>query len=172
MMSGFSSSTPLGTFAEFVMDGVDLPKRRWYNRLGSDYMELSTLEIERGGRTYTADTLKLLKDDYDKIYFIIGADSLFTLNTWYKPDYICANCHILAANRDEHPLDELIKRRDWLIDKYNAHIDLISCDDYPFSSTFIRDEAAAGHNISPFVGNAVAGYIADNGLYNKKFFTA
>ena len=137
-----------------------------------DYMELSTLEIERGGRTYTADTLKLLKDDYDKIYFIIGADSLFTLNTWYKPDYICANCHILAANRDEHPLDELIKRRDWLIDKYNAHIDLISCDDYPFSSTFIRDEAAAGHNISPFVGNAVAGYIADNGLYNKKFFTA
>ena len=105
-------------------------------------------------------------------YFIIGADSLFTLNTWYKPDYICANCHILAANRDEHPLDELIKRRDWLIDKYNAHIDLISCDDYPFSSTFIRDEAAAGHNISPFVGNAVAGYIADNGLYNKKFFTA
>lgn len=42
MMSGFSSSTPLGTFAEFVMDGVDLPKRRWYNRLGSDYMELST----------------------------------------------------------------------------------------------------------------------------------
>ena len=47
-----------------------------------DYMELSTLEIERGGRTYTADTLRLLKDDYDKIYFIIGADSLFTLNTW------------------------------------------------------------------------------------------
>lgn len=42
MMSGFSLSTPLGTFAEFVMDGVDLPKRRWYNRLGSDYMELST----------------------------------------------------------------------------------------------------------------------------------
>ena len=38
--------------------------------------------------------------------------------------------------------------------------------------TFIRDEAAAGHNITPFVGNAVAGYIADNGLYNKKFFTA
>ena len=42
MMSGFSSSTPLGAFAEFVMDGVDLSKRRWYNRLGSDYMELST----------------------------------------------------------------------------------------------------------------------------------
>lgn len=43
MMSGFSSSTPLGAFAEFVMDGVDLSKRRWYNRLGSDYMELSTM---------------------------------------------------------------------------------------------------------------------------------
>lgn len=38
-----------------------------------DYMTLSTFEIERGGKTYTADTLKLMKDDYDKIYFIIGA---------------------------------------------------------------------------------------------------
>lgn len=130
-----------------------------------DYMTLSTFEIERGGKTYTADTLKLMKDDYDKIYFIIGADSLFTLDTWYKPDYICANCHILAANRDQHPLDELIRQRDYLMDKYNASIDLISCDDYPFSSTFIRDEAAAGHDISQFVGNDVARYIMDNKLY-------
>lgn len=130
-----------------------------------DYMTLSTFEIERGGKTYTADTLKLMKDDYDKIYFIIGADSLFTLDTWYKPDYICANCHILAANRDQHPLDELVRQRDYLIDKYNSNIDLIFCDDYPFSSTFIRDEAAAGNDISQFVGNEVAHYIMDNKLY-------
>ena len=84
-------------------------------------MELSTLEIERGGRTYTADTLKLLKDDYDKILY--NRCRLIILhNTWYKPDYICANCQILAANRDEHPLDELIKRRDWLIGISIMHI--------------------------------------------------
>ena len=130
-----------------------------------DYMTLSTFEIERGGKTYTADTLKLMKDDYDKIYFIIGADSLFTLDTWYKPDYICANCHILAANREQHPLDELVRQRDYLIDKYNSNIDLIFCDDSPFSSTFIRDEAAAGNDISQFVGNEVAHYIMDNKLY-------
>ena len=129
------------------------------------YMSLSTFEIERGGKTYTADTLKLMKDDYDKIYFIIGADSLFTLDKWYMPDYICSHCHILAANRDNHSMDELIKQRSILVNKYNASIDFISCPDYPFSSTHVRNEAAAGNDISTFVGKEVAKYITDNGLY-------
>lgn len=133
-----------------------------------DYMTISTFEIERGGKTYTADTLKLMKDKYDKIYFIIGADSLFTLDTWYKPDYICSHCHILAANRNNHSMEELIKQRDTLTDKYNATIDFISSKDYPFSSTYIRNEAATGHDIEPYVGKEVAQYIAVNKLYSNK----
>ena len=131
-----------------------------------NYMSLSTLEIERGGKTYTADTLKLMKDNYDNIYFIIGADSLFTLDKWYMPDYICSHCHILAANRDNHSIDELTRQKEILINKYNASIDFISCRDYPFSSTHIRNEAAAGHDISSFVGKEVAEYITANRLYN------
>lgn len=131
-----------------------------------DYMTLSTFEIQRGGRTYTADTLRLLKDDYDKIYFIIGADSLFSLDTWYRPDYVCSHCHLLAANRDNHPLAELIKQRNILMNRYNASIDFISCEDYPFSSSSIRKEAAKGHDITPYVGKDVSEYITDNKLYN------
>lgn len=130
-----------------------------------NYMSLSTFEIERGGKTYTADTLKLMKDQYDTIYFIIGADSLFSLDRWYRPDYICSHCHILAANRDEHPLDELIAQKDMLVHKYNAVIDLISCNNYPFSSTQIRNAAHTGQDITPYVGAEVAGYISMNQLY-------
>ncbi len=130
-----------------------------------DYMQLSTIEIDRRGKTYTADTLRLIKDNYDKIYFIIGADSLYTLDNWYKPDYICAHCHILAANRNSHAVTELIKMRDLLVNKYNASIDFIDCKNYPISSTSIRQMAAAGQNIEPLVGSAVAEYITNNKLY-------
>lgn len=82
------------------------------------------------------------------------------------PDYICSHCHILAANRDNHSIDELTKQKEILINKYNASIDFISCKDYPFSSTHIRNEAAAGHDISSFVGKEVAEYITANRLYN------
>ena len=44
--------------------------------------------MKREGNTYTAQTLELLKEEYpeDKFYFIIGADSLFQLETWYHPE--------------------------------------------------------------------------------------
>ncbi len=82
-----------------------------------DYMSLSTIETDRPGNTYTADTLAQIYDSYKKIYFIIGADSLFTLDKWYMPDYICSHCHILAANRDNHSIDELTKQKEILINK-------------------------------------------------------
>lgn len=128
-------------------------------------MKLSTFEIERKGKTYTADTLRLMKDDYDKIYFIIGADSLFTLDYWYMPEYICSHCHILAANRNLHSMEELKEKKDYLCNKYNAQIDFISGEDFPFSSTFIRDEVKAGNDIEEYVGYDVSQYILKNHLY-------
>lgn len=130
-----------------------------------DYMHISTIETDRGGKTYTADTLAEIKEDYDLIYFIIGGDSLFALQNWYKPDYICKHCHLLAANRDNHNSAELIKQKAFLEDTYGAHIDFIKCDDYPFSSTLIRDCIKQCKSIKKYVGEDVADYIISNKLY-------
>ena len=46
-----------------------------------DYMSLSTIETDRPGNTYTADTLAQIYNLYKKIYFIIGADSLLIFRT-------------------------------------------------------------------------------------------
>lgn len=132
-----------------------------------DYMKLSTLEIDRGGNTYTADTLEELKNNYDLIYFIIGADSLLYLDRWYKPDYICANCVILCANRDNHSLEELIEKKEYLHEKFNADIRFIKCDNIPFSSTQIRDAASKYQNLTEYVGSEVSKYIKDNNLYEQ-----
>ena len=54
------------------------------------YFELSTLEVERSGNTYTSETLQQLTQQNPEVhyYFIMGADSLFHIETWKNPDII------------------------------------------------------------------------------------
>lgn len=132
------------------------------------YMELSTIEIERGGRTYTADTLTQLKNVYDYIYFIIGADSLFALDRWYKPDYVMQNCHFLAANREKHPNTELIAKAEYLTHKFGARISFLKLDDIPISSSNIRDRLEQGLSVADMVPATVDEYIKKQHLYNKE----
>ena len=87
-----------------------------------DYMSLSTIETDRPGNTYTADTLAQIYDSYKKIYFIIGADSLLYIQDWYHPEYICSHCHLLCANRDNNSASVLIDQKHFLADKYGADI--------------------------------------------------
>lgn len=132
----------------------------------SDYpfMELSTLELERQGKTYTADTLLSLKEEYNYIYFIIGADSLLQINKWHKPEVVCSNCHLLCANRDEHPGVDLLSQKKYLESKYNAVIDFISCENLPYSSTNIRN-SLANNLIVHGLDKKVYSYIKNNKLY-------
>ncbi len=132
------------------------------------YMELSTLEIERGGRTYTADTLAQLDGVYDYIYFIIGADSLYTLDRWYKPDYVMNHCHFLVANRDEQPSHKLMAKALYLKEMYDARIDFIKLENIPISSSLIRERLACGLSVEGLVPDSVNNYIIKNHLYNKE----
>ena len=57
---------------------------------GQKGFSLSDFEIRRPGNTYTAQTLKLLSEAYPEnlFYFIIGADSLYDIEKWYRPDLV------------------------------------------------------------------------------------
>ena len=132
------------------------------------YMELSTIEIERQGKTYTADTLKQLDGVYDYIYFIIGADSLLALDKWYKAEYVLKNCHFLAADRDKHPSDELKNKAEYLCSKYNARIDFISVEKIPISSSDIRKRAKNNESIDGLLPASVGEYIKHNHLYYEE----
>ena len=83
-----------------------------------DYMSLSTIETDRPGNTYTADTLAQIYDSYKKIYFIIGADSLLNLSKWYHPEIVMNLCTLLVANRDCHKIEELRIQKDILCKQY------------------------------------------------------
>lgn len=68
-----------------------------------DRFEISDLELVRGGRSYTSDTLRILKDLYpeDELYLIMGSDMLVTLHAWHEPEEILRRCRICAATRGD-----------------------------------------------------------------------
>lgn len=108
---------------------------------GIAYFEPSAMEIERKGYTYTFETLKELhrQNTEDELYFILGGDSLFQIEKWYKPEEVFNQCIILAANRDDMPQDEFLSKIEYLNKKYNADIRPIDTPMMHISSTEIRN---------------------------------
>lgn len=129
--------------------------------------ELSTIEMEREGTTYTVDTLRLLTKQYTdtEYYFIIGADSLFQLPKWKNPQEICSLCTIVAANRDRVEEEKLIGQADYLKNIYNAGIILIDMPTIQISSEVIRERIASNRSVRYWLPEAVMEYIAKNDLY-------
>ena len=70
-----------------------------------DGLEFCDYELKLGSddKTYTADTLNKLCEDYpdDKFYFILGSDSLSSFVSWYKPEVIVKKAQLLAVRRDD-----------------------------------------------------------------------
>ncbi|MGN0371976.1 MAG: nicotinate-nucleotide adenylyltransferase [Enterocloster sp.] len=130
----------------------------------------SDFELKRDGNTYTAKTLRLLREEYPEhtFYFIIGADSLYQIERWYHPELVMEQTVLLVAGRayeEEHlPLEEQIQ---YLQDKYNARIFPIAFEEIDISSEEIRNTAAAGGSISRWVPEAVENYIVTHGLYRS-----
>lgn len=128
---------------------------------------LSRIEIEHPGNTYTYETLERLKKAHPntEYYFILGADNLFQITGWAKPERIFANCRILAAVRDDKTpadMDGQIRR---LRHEYHAVIDLLKTDYMDISSSDIRRRVAEGKSIEEYVPASVRRYIAEKGLY-------
>lgn len=64
---------------------------------------ISDIEKERGGKSFAADSLPLLKERYGDFYYIIGGDSLWNFEDWHKPDFIAKNFKVIVFNREGYP---------------------------------------------------------------------
>jgi nicotinate-nucleotide adenylyltransferase len=128
---------------------------------------ISLIEIERGGPSYTVDTLAELKKSRFKnseLYFIVGWDTLATLHLWHNPEGLLALCRFAAAPRPGCPrpdVQELEKQLPGLAER-TVVMDAPRID---ISSTLIRQKAARGLTIDDLVPVKVADYIKENGLY-------
>ncbi|RGY95270.1 nicotinate-nucleotide adenylyltransferase [Clostridium sp. AM58-1XD] len=134
------------------------------------YFVFSDFEVERKGNTYTAKTLKLLTEAHPEhtFYFIIGADSLFQIETWYHPHEVMALAVIMVAGRDyknaRRTMDEQIQ---YLSENYKARILRLHSTEIDIASAQIRMMAARGIPLDPYVPQKVLRYIKDRCLYQN-----
>lgn len=133
---------------------------------GSPNDEISTLEIERAGPSYTADTLEQLQQALApaSLVFMLGEDSLRDLPTWRDPERILRAAELAVAGRPgiEANVEELARALPGLQDR----LTLAPLDELPISSSEIRRRVASGESIAGLVPPAVADYIARRGLYH------
>lgn len=136
---------------------------------GNPMFRLSTMEIDRKGNTYSYETIELLCEESPdhEYYFIIGADTLFTIETWKYPERILSRCVLLAALRGDSDVADMQEQIVRLQHKYQADIRLIPMDKVFISSTMIRQRIKAGESIRELVPDKVLRFIEQERLYQS-----
>ncbi len=126
---------------------------------------VSRIEVERGGASYSLDTLEALRSEgIEQPWFILSAEALAGFPAWREPDRILALCRLAVVPRGGYdPLD-----RAWVADQFPGREDRVTFLPgplLPISGSVVRRRAAVGRSVRYLVPDAVARYIADHQLY-------
>lgn len=119
-------------------------------------------------KSYTSDTLDALKGSYpnDQLYFIVGSDSLFDIETWKNPKNIFDKAVLVVFYRPNvSSLDQLKDQMRYLEKKYGGNIKLIEVAGQNMSSTEIRNDLRDGQLSNKIIPNLVEEYIKEHKLY-------
>ncbi|NLK73516.1 MAG: nicotinate-nucleotide adenylyltransferase [Clostridiales bacterium] len=128
---------------------------------------VSDIEVKSEEVSYTIYTIETLKrmNEYEEMYFIVGADAILEIETWKDYDKLLGSCHFVAGTRPGNESQALVEKIEMLRNSFNAKIHLLKVPALDISSTDIRNSVAAGKSIKYLVPDAVEQYIYKNGLY-------
>lgn len=144
--------------------------------------EISTMEAERRGKSYSIDTIRIFREcPGDDLFFIIGADSFLDIGTWHRYTEIFSLCSLVVVNRPGcpivNPLDALPEavRDHFTLDSATGNLNhssgtkvfFITGSPLDLSSTDIRRLVAAGDDITRYVPSEVAAYILRQRIYRQ-----
>lgn len=132
---------------------------------GNPYFEVSRIELDREGPSYSVHTIRELKEFHGpetEIYFIMGADEALDLGSWYESDALPELARFLAAPRPGFHLSDLRTR---LPEPFQEVVELLPMSPVELSSTKLRARVAAGESIRYLVPENVEVYIRKRGLY-------
>ncbi|MDE7250790.1 MAG: nicotinate-nucleotide adenylyltransferase [Lachnospiraceae bacterium] len=137
---------------------------------GHPYFRLSSMELERKGPTYTFETLEELKKKNSECtyFFITGADSLLTMETWKNPERIFKNCVVIASVRGTGTEEKIRKIATHLIYEYQADVHILPTRFIDLSSSEIRYRIAEGKSVRYMLPEKVREYIYENDLYQNE----
>ena len=135
-----------------------------------NYFELSELELKREGTTYTSQTLEYLKNNCpnDAFFFIVGADSIFNIESWNRPSVLFKLAHFIVTCRDNIDYKQLEEQCRYLQMKYDAKINIIHMEKMDISSSYIRQMYCNKNKLDDFnyyIDKRVNDYIISERLY-------
>ncbi len=133
--------------------------------------EVSRMEIDRAGKSYTIDTIGELRkqcDDDCEIYFITGADAIDEILTWKDPEKLLSMCRFVAVTRPGYDKTRLKATIDTINTKYKGNVEFLEIPALSISSTDVRNRVAVGKTIKYIVPEPVESYILKFGLYGGR----
>lgn len=134
-------------------------------------VEVSDLEARREGKSYTVDTLAVLREEYplDDLYLLMGEDMFLTVDKWYQAEKILSTCVLAAAPRSADGLFRLRDKARQLEADFGARCVVEGIPYVEVSSTQIRQRLDQGQTLTGLVPEAVAAYIESHGLYRLTY---
>ena len=135
---------------------------------GAPRFEVSAIDIDRPGPTYTVDTVSALRQELGtgvNLFFLLGSDALYELPRWKEPSRLFQMCRLAAFSR---PGTELLPNLSWLekaVPGVSQHIVFVEVSPVDISATQVRRQAALGASLQGLVPPAVERYILEHGLY-------
>ncbi|MFZ5352933.1 MAG: nicotinate-nucleotide adenylyltransferase [Bacillota bacterium] len=134
------------------------------------YFEVSRIELDRKGVSYTIDTIKELISIYGsetELFFITGADALLDILAWHKVEELLKLCYFVAATRPGFNNMDLEQKLYEIKSKYGKEIFNIEIPSLAISSTDIRSRVQNNHTIKYLLPEAVEQYIMKHGIYRE-----
>ena len=125
--------------------------------------EVLEMEGRRGGRSYTVDTLDVLRNTYPegtRFLVLVGADMLQDFPTWRAWERILENASLLVARRPGYDVET-----PEALGAARARVELLEAPELDVSSTSLRAAFARDESVGELVSPAVRAYIRDHDLY-------
>lgn len=132
------------------------------------HFNVSRMEIDRKGTTYTIDTIKNFKKQYGdetELYFITGADALHYIFTWKNAEELLKLCTFVAVTRPGYKKEKLVQKIETINNYFESKIHFLEVPALSISSTDIRNRVQQGRPIKYLVPEAVENYIYKFQLY-------
>jgi nicotinate-nucleotide adenylyltransferase len=130
---------------------------------GDERFEVSRVEVDRDGPSYTVETLRELSDAGDELFLILGGDQAANLPRWHEPEEVLNLATVAAVERTGFSRNTIAVKTAGL--RGAQAIRFFDMPRIGISSSLIRRRASSGLPIRYLVPEPVADYIAEHGLY-------
>ena len=137
-----------------------------------DKFSVSSFEIEKGGLSFTYETLQYFKSKNDdknqgkELFFITGADCLISIEKWRNVQKIFSLATLVVFARGGISKKEMVEKKQIIEKKYNGKIIILDLKELEISSTDIRERVNQNKKIDFFVPPKVMDIIYENELYH------